>query len=113
MAAIYVSAALVVTSNTASASSHADQAAPESATSRVITVPVQHTHIKIAFDPAQTVSEATISFAQPDDASGDMLFLQSDVFPVVSHVSGCKVRDNVSANQLLPKSDPITVTLDC
>lgn len=113
VSAIFFSAALVVSSNSATASARDDDAARSSDTVRMITVPVKETLLKVTFDPAAEAPTAVIDFVHADAKSKPFLFLQTDVYPIVARITGCRVADQAPANQLLPHGGPQLVALNC
>ena len=113
VAAIFASAALVIWSNSATAASQGKHKVAGSPTARVITLSVAQSVVRIAYDPATETPEATVRFESELGAARDMLYLQSDIYPLVAQISGCRVRHDVDPKALLPDAGQTVVPLAC
>lgn len=93
--------------------SRSDVATPQSATAKIVIVPIRTSQITMQYDPASTEPAATLSYDRTDVPIDELLFLNREVIPVVAQITGCTVTAQVPDNQLLPDIGVTTIPLSC
>ena len=77
--------------------------APHSTSERHLTVPIRKSHISIRFDRDADAPTALLAYDSNDISSSELLFINAEVLPVLTQVTGCNVpSDLLPDTQLLP-----------
>lgn len=112
LTAIITFTALVACSSTPGPS-RSNVTTPQSATAKVVIIPIRTSQVTIQFDPAASAPVATVTYARQDVPINELLFLNREVIPVVSRITGCSVTADVPDNQLMPDLGVTTIPLEC
>ena len=106
--------ALFAASSATSSIENAPLPEPQSTTERHLTVPIRNAHISIRFDRNAQAPIALLAYENGDLPSSELLFMNSEVLPIVARVTGCSIpADLLPDTQLLPTDNLNGIPLDC
>ena len=86
----------------------------QSITERHLTVPIRSSYVSIRFDRNAQAPVAILAYNNDSTQPSDLLFMNTEVLPIVARVTGCNVAiDLYPDTQLLPSDHLNGVPLDC
>ena len=81
---------------------------------RHLTIPIRTSYVNIYFDPNLPTPMAVVAYDQADIPKSDLLFMNTEVLPVVARLTGCQIfMDRVPDTQLLPARQLNGIPLVC